>query len=321
MADYRHMPRGNHPAMVRPSGPPGPPGPPKQPVFPSLCPEFLKGVCSVFQCPKNHPEASLLFCQPYQRDLCQNTTSCQYMHATGDEEQYYKDTGLIPLRFMNQAIVMERGKGPLPNGQPSLFPADTGAAAEVKPNGVIEVPILQNQFTSQSMPNLAANIAPFPVMQGNTFPAPPIVAPVKKDLIMDMKHKMEVDPQSKRQKLSYDELEAESNMLKEKVKVLERKIEVLDSTNELLLDKNAKLRDGRGSSKRSPDRKRSPDKRERRRGRSKERSPRERGGGNRFDNDRSGPRDNNFRGGNNNNFNRPGAPDSFRPGPPAANNM
>ena len=270
----------------------------------------------MFQCPKNHPEASLLFCQPYQRDLCQNTTSCQYMHATGDEEQYYKDTGLIPLRFMNQPIVMERGKGPLPNGQPSLFPADPAAADEVKPNGVIDVPVLQNPFPVQNMvPNLAANIAPFPVMQGNTFPAPPVnTFPIKKELIMDIKHKMEVDPQiAKRQKLSYDELETESNMLKEKVKVLERKIEVLDSTNELLLDKNAKLRDGRGSSKRSPDRKRSPDKRERRRGRSKERSPNDRRGGNRFDSERG----NNFRAGNNNNFNRPGAPDSFRPGPPA----
>lgn len=307
MADYRHMPRGNHPGMVRPSGPP--PGPPKHPVFPSLCPEFLKGVCSVFQCPKNHPEASLLFCQPYQRDLCQNTTSCQYMHATGDEEQYYKDTGLIPLRFMNQPIVMERGKGPLPNGQPSLFPAESAAPAEVKANGVIE-PVLQTQYTAPTVTNLAPTIAPFPVMQSNTFPAPPANLPaVKKDV---------VDPQAKRQKLSYEELEAESNMLKEKVKVLERKIEVLDSTNELLLDKNAKLRDhGRSSSKRSPDRKRSPDtKRERRRGRSKERSPKERG--NRWDNDR-GPRDNNFRGGNN--FNRPGAPDTFRQGgPPAANN-
>lgn len=228
MADYRGMNRGppGPPPNMRPIGP-GPmmnPGPMKQPIFPTLCPDFMKGICSVFQCPKNHPEASLLFCQAYQRDCCQLGQACTYMHATAEEEQYYKDTGLIPLRFMHKPIRMERGKGPLPNGQPSLFPTDN------------------------------SNTPPTPEPQAFN---PPVSAP---DPIIPEpsveKHKIESDPPNKRQKLSYEEIEIERNMLKEKVKILEKKVDQLDAANEVLLEKNAKLR----SSKRSPDRKRSPDK-------------------------------------------------------------
>ena len=209
------------PAMMRPIGPGSNMVPPsKHPVFPSLCPDFMKGVCSAFQCPKNHPEASLLFCQGYQRDCCHLGQSCTYMHATVEEEQYYKDTGLIPLRFMNKPIRIERGKGPLPNGQPSLFPAESATAAPI----------------------------PVPEPQQYTSPEPAEV------------------PGTKR-KVPYEELEAEKNMLAEKVRILEKKVEQLDATNELLLEKNAKLR------KRSPEgRRRSPDHRRRGGGRGRSRS-------------------------------------------------
>ena len=243
------------PNMMRPIGP-GPPGPPmmgapikplQSPNFPSLCQDFLKGVCSVFQCPKNHPEASLLFCQAYQRDCCQQGQACTFMHATAEEEQYYKDTGLIPLRFMSKPIRMERGKGPLPNGQPSLFPADSSPAAEPQFPDTPEVP---------------APVKP----QQPVAPTPPEQPAV-----------VLVEPQSKRLKLSYDELEVEMNMLKEKVKILEKKVDQLDAANDVLLDKNAKLRKrshSRERARRSPrrnrhDRDRS---RERNRSRSKERA-------------------------------------------------
>ena len=272
MADYRGMTRGppGPPPNMRPIGP-GPmmnAGPIKQPIFPTLCPEFMKGVCSVFQCPKNHPEASLLFCQAYQRDCCQQGQACTYMHATAEEEQYYKDTGLIPLRFMHKPIRMERGKGPLPNGQPSLFPTDT--------SNTPTTPVEQQTFN------------------------PPVSVPesITPDVAVEQ-HKMETDQPNKRQKLSYEEMEIERNMLKEKVKILEKKVEQLDAANEVLLEKNAKLR---SSSKRSPDRKRSPDKdhrsrrdrrdrdrsRDRNRSRSKERARSKEGqdGGNWKDNNR-----------------------------------
>lgn len=247
------------------------------PIMTNLCPEFLKGECVQFQCPKNHPEASLLFCQAYQRDMCQNSQSCNYMHATIEEEQYYKETGLIPLRFMHQSIRMERGKGPLPNGQPPLFPVETTTKVET--------------FTPAT----------------TETPAP---APYKQETPPD-KHKMEQSPEpgnfQKRQKISYEELETEANMLREKVRVLEKKIEQLDNTNELLLEKNAKLR---SSSKRSPDRRRSrsADKRDDRarrhgRDRSRERN-RSREGRNKDDNFRGsgggGRWNNDF----NNNYNR-----------------
>ena len=238
MSDFR---RGAPPHMMRPIVPtPGHMMNPQQnsikhnsmstapiPIITNLCPEFLKGECVQFQCPKNHPEASLLFCQAYQRDMCQNSQNCNYMHATIEEEQYYKETGLIPLRFMHQSIRMERGKGPLPNGQPPLFPVETTVKTE-------------------------------------TFTATETAATYKPETPTE-KHKMEPSPEDvnfqKRQKMSYDELETEVNMLREKVRVLEKKVEQLDNTNELLLEKNAKLR---SSSKRSPDRRRSrsADKRE-----------------------------------------------------------
>lgn len=250
MADFRGMNRGPPPNVMRPIGP-GPmqmnAGPIKQPIFPTLCPDFMKGVCSVFQCPKNHPEASLLFCQAYQRDCCQQGQTCTYMHATVEEEQYYKDTGLIPLRFMNKPIRMERGKGPLPNGQPSLFPTDAASPT---------TPVVEQPFSTVPEPT------PPEVLVPEKPPAPAVP----------------VDQPSKRQKLSYEEIEIERNMLKEKVKILEKKVEQLDATNEVLLEKNAKLR----SSRRSPDRRRSPDKdhrgrRDRRdRDRSRDRSNRSR---------------------------------------------
>ena len=302
MADFRGMnrgPPGPPPNVMRPIGP-GPmmnPGAIKQPIFPTLCPDFMKGVCSVFQCPKNHPEASLLFCQAYQRDCCQQGQACTYMHATAEEEQYYKDTGLIPLRFMHKPIRMERGKGPLPNGQPSLFPTE-----------------------NSNTPTTPVAVEP------QTF-NPPVSVPETNsvDLGSAEKHKSEPDPPNKRQKLSYEEIEIERNMLKEKVKILEKKVDQLDAANEVLLEKNAKLR---SSSKRSPDRKRSPDKehrsrrdrrdrdrsRDRNRSRSKERARSKegqdggswkdnnnRGGGGRWNNDQF----NNANSGHNNYNNRP----------------
>ena len=238
MSDFRGMPRGPPSNVMRPIGP-GPmmnPGPIKQPIFPTLCPDFMKGVCSVFQCPKNHPEASLLFCQPYQRDCCQAGQACTYMHATAEEEQYYKDTGLIPLRFMHKPIRMERGKGCLPNGQPSLFPTEN--------SNTPTTPVEPQIFTP-----------PPPVIAPEPIIMTPEVMPV---ISSGEKHKsVEPDPPTKRQKLSYEEIDIERNMLKEKVKILEKKVEALDSANDVLLEKNAKLR---ASSKRSPDRKRSPDK-------------------------------------------------------------
>ena len=249
-------------------GPPGPPGPPpnmvrpivpipppmqnqmvKPPVFPCLCQEFMKGVCSVFQCPKNHPEASLLFCVAYQRDCCQQGQGCSYMHATAEEEQYYKDTGLIPLRFMNKPIRMERGKGPLPNGQPSLFPTDT------PPTPVEAFP---------------APGPPEPQQQQQHLPTPEPVLIVEK---AKSETEMEVEPPipAKRQKLTYEEIDIERNMLKEKVKILEKKVEQLDSANDVLLEKNAKMR---SLSKKSPDRRRSPDKDHRSRKRDVERTSR-----------------------------------------------
>eukprot|EP00116_Pleurobrachia_bachei_P008110 sb/3468372/ len=141
MTDFRGGNRGMQGnGVMRPIGPGTNMIPPsKHPVFPSLCPDFMKGVCSAFQCPKNHPEASLLFCQGYQRDCCQLGQTCTYMHATVEEEQYYKDTGLIPLRFMNKPIRIERGKGPLINGQPSLFPSEGTAPT---------VAVVPEQYTS-----------------------------------------------------------------------------------------------------------------------------------------------------------------------------
>ena len=268
MADFRGMNRGGPPGpppnMVRPIGPGPPPAIQNQlvkpPVFPCLCPDFMKGVCSVFQCPKNHPEASLLFCQAYQRDCCQQGQGCSYMHATAEEEQYYKDTGLIPLRFMNKPIRMERGKGPLPNGQPSLFPTDT--------------PPTPGPVDSFPAPGPPEQHMPTPE------PAPPVIVPEKiiikqPDIIMEVET-LPVVP-AKRQKLTYEELDIERNMLKEKVKILEKKVEQLDAANDVLLEKNAKLRT---SSKKSPERRRSPDHRSRsrrdgdrsRRSRSKERA-------------------------------------------------
>lgn len=294
MADFRGMSRGGPPQnMMRPIGPgpmmPG--GPVKQPIFPTLCPDFMKGVCSVFQCPKNHPEASLLFCQPYQRDCCQQGQACSYMHVTAEEEQYYKDTGLIPLRFMNKPIRMERGKGPLSNGQPSLFPTDNTPTTPTET---------------------------FPPDQNS--PHHDITGPDNN------KHKL-TEPEApaqviKRQKVPYEELEVERNMLKEKVKILEKKVENLDAANDVLLEKNAKLR---SSSKRSPDR-RSPDRHGRgrrdrrdrsrdRRSRSKERArSKETNDGNNWkNNDQNSRGNNNNRGGfqsystnnNHSNFNRP----------------
>lgn len=197
------------------------------------------------------------------------------MHATVEEEQYYRDTGLIPLRFMNKPLRMERGKGPLLNGQPSLFPTENTAPVSAPPNPIAE------PFPAQPTPeksHLPSPHLPSPHLPDPHVHEPHVVEPhvptpepepvversdrVERSERVDNKPdpamEVEADPApAKRQKLSYEELDIEINMLREKVKILEKKVEQLDAANEVLLEKNAKMR---SSTKKSPERRRSPDK-------------------------------------------------------------
>ncbi|KAK2158968.1 hypothetical protein LSH36_161g10013 [Paralvinella palmiformis] len=92
-----------------------------------ICRDYLRNVCKRGKrCKYRHPspgEAKELgrkheytFCHDYQNSGCRRP-SCRFLHCTRDEEDYYKQTGQLPVRLQQAAAL---GIGVMPNELPLL---------------------------------------------------------------------------------------------------------------------------------------------------------------------------------------------------------
>ena len=92
-----------------------------------ICRDYLRNVCKRGKrCKYRHPnptEAKDLgrkheytFCHDFQNSGCRRP-NCRFLHCTRDEEDYYKQTGQLPVRLQQAAAI---GIGVLPNELPLL---------------------------------------------------------------------------------------------------------------------------------------------------------------------------------------------------------
>ena len=92
-----------------------------------ICRDFLRNVCKRGRrCKYRHPPASearelgkrheFTFCHDFQNSGCRRA-NCRFIHCTREEEDYYKQTGQLPVRLQQAAAL---GIGVLPNELPLL---------------------------------------------------------------------------------------------------------------------------------------------------------------------------------------------------------
>jgi len=74
-----------------------------------LCRDFIRNVCTRGKnCKFIHPENAnvrheLTFCHDYQQGKCFRST-CKFVHCNREDEEQYKETGVIPPHLMEQAM-------------------------------------------------------------------------------------------------------------------------------------------------------------------------------------------------------------------------
>ena len=92
-----------------------------------ICRDFLRNVCKRGKrCKYRHPDTceakelgrrhEYTFCHDYQNTGCRRST-CKFIHCTREEEEYYKQTGQLPVRLQQAAAL---GIGAVPNELPLL---------------------------------------------------------------------------------------------------------------------------------------------------------------------------------------------------------
>lgn len=92
-----------------------------------ICRDFLRNVCKRGRrCKYRHPPANearelgrrqeFTFCHDFQNSGCRRA-NCRFIHCTREEEDYYKQTGQLPVRLQQAAAL---GIGVVPNELPLL---------------------------------------------------------------------------------------------------------------------------------------------------------------------------------------------------------
>ncbi len=92
-----------------------------------ICRDFLRNVCKRGRrCKYRHPPAhearelgkrqEFTFCHDFQNSGCRRA-NCRFIHCTREEEDYYKQTGQLPVRLQQAAAL---GIGVVPNELPLL---------------------------------------------------------------------------------------------------------------------------------------------------------------------------------------------------------
>ena len=92
-----------------------------------ICRDFLRNVCKRGKrCKYRHPEppearelgkqAEFTFCHDFQNSGCRRA-HCKFIHCSREEEEYYKQTGQLPVRLQQAAAL---GIGVIPNEAPLL---------------------------------------------------------------------------------------------------------------------------------------------------------------------------------------------------------
>ena len=90
-----------------------------------ICRDYLRNVCKRgSRCKYRHPsleesknlgrQVKYTFCHDFQNSGC-HRPSCKFMHCTREEEEYYRQTGQLPVRLQQAAAL---GIGVLPNKLP-----------------------------------------------------------------------------------------------------------------------------------------------------------------------------------------------------------
>lgn len=233
-----------------------------------ICRDFLRNVCKRGKrCRYRHPETSdtqvvgrhheYTFCHDFQNSGCRRP-NCKFMHCTRDEEDYYKQTGQLPVRLQQAAAL---GIGVVPKEQP-LLKGEVPVCrdylkGECKRAGRCKFRhMTTTQFDLESTrkdrhtcTTLVSNnnLDRFDTYNPDDFDRFEYDHSVKRrrldtefDILMDGYSALRSSTDSRL-------LEEENNLLRRKVEELKKQVSDLAATNEVLLEQNARYRSSKVS--------------------------------------------------------------------------
>lgn len=230
-----------------------------------ICRDFLRNVCRRGKrCRYRHPEAGeakelgkqqeYTFCHDYQNTGCRRP-NCKFLHCTREEEEYYKQTGQLPVRLQQAAAL---GIGVAPHELPLLkgeIPickdylkgeCKRGAKCKFRHLSVAEYEFELRKSANDHRNNHQTQNSYDPAEDDfdrfdNRFDYGHSASKRRRADIDSFGTAFESRYTSIRP-LSYQLLDEENNMLRRKVEEMKKQVADLTAANEVLLEQNARYR-------------------------------------------------------------------------------
>ncbi|CAH1788886.1 unnamed protein product [Owenia fusiformis] len=239
----------------------------------SVCRDFLRNVCRRGKrCKYRHPEnknsttlskvAELTFCHDYQNTGCRRV-SCKFLHCTREEEEYYKQTGQLPVR-LQQAAALGIGIVPTENAPaPGEVPICKDYLKGECKRGVrckyrhlklaeYEYELRRKDRVANRLPPLNSRFDTFNEDLEAKIERLDRLDRFEQDFLTLKRKRIELDeydlydryasPPNLRSLTDYQLLEEENLMLRRKIDDLKKQVSDLTATNDVLLEQNARYR-------------------------------------------------------------------------------